>query len=180
MITKLRTLFKLGAEATEDQVFEAAAAIVTKLSAAEAAGQVVACKEVLTALGAPEAAGRDEVLRIVASLKAPGDVAVQLSQQVAALTSQIAEMRQADLVAISLKDGKTSPDELDKWGRSLALKDPEQFKLIVLSRPAGSIIPIGGLGGAPKDGGGPGLDDAQRAINAMCGVDDEAFKKYQK
>jgi len=181
MIDKLKKLFNLGAEATEEQIATAAEAVVAERTAlAQEKASLVACTDVLAALGAKEGAGKDEVLRIVASLKAPGDVAVQLSHQVAELTKTIAEMRQADLVAVALSEGKTSPEELDKWGRALALKDPEQFKLIVLSRPAGSIIPVEGIGKAPPARDAGGLDDVQRSINALCGVDDETFKKYNK
>lgn len=177
MIEKLRKLLGLAADAAEEKITEAVELMVNKLKTFEEARPVVACKEVLEALGAKADATTEEVVRVVASLKAPGDVAVQLSQEVAALKTKIAAMEQEDLVALALKDGKTSPEELDKWGRDLALKNPDSFRLIVLSRPAGSVIPLGGLPpSAPSRDGG--LDDVQRQINALCGLDEETFKKY--
>lgn len=206
MIEKLRKLLGLAADAGEDKVLEAVTLSVNKaatlvackeildaLGAKAEAGKeevvrivaslkgstVIACKEVLEALGAKADAGKDEVLRIVASLKAPGDVAVQLSQEVAALKMKITTMEQQDLVTLALKEGKTSPDELDKWGRDLALKNPDSFRLIVLSRPIGSVVPIDKIIVA-KDQTGAVSDDLQQSVNKMMGVSEETFKKYNK
>ncbi len=181
MIEKLRKLFGLADDAGEDKVMEAATLSVNKAGELESkVASQVACKEVLDAIGAKADAGKDEVVRIVASLKAPGDVAVALSQEVAALKTKISGMEQQDLVTLALKEGKTSPEELDKWGRDLALKNPESFKLIVLSRPAGSVIPVDGIVVAKDKGAVGGLDDTQKQINKMMGVDDATFQKYNK
>lgn len=180
MIEKLKQLLGLAADAAEAKVEEAVTLLVNKATALETqAAGLVACKEVMDALGAKADAGKEEIVRIVASLKAPGDVAVQLSHEVASLKTELAAMKQTDLVALALKEGKTSPDELAKWGQDLALKNPEQFKLIVLSRPAGSVIPVEGIIIA-KDINTGGLDDTQRRVNKMMGVDDEMYKKYNK
>jgi len=176
MIEKLRKLLGMPDDSGEDKVLDAVTLAVNKAKETEGA---VACKEVLDALGAKEGAGKEEVVRIVASLKAPGDVAVQLSQQVAELSREIAGLKQQDLVTLALKDGKTSPDELDKWGRDLALKHPEQFKLIVLSRPAGSVIPVEGIVVA-KDQTDIIATDVQESVNKMMGVSAETFQKYNK
>jgi phage I-like protein len=179
MIEQLRKLLGLADDAGEDKILEAATLAVNKAKEAEGKGEVVACREVLDALGAKEDAGREEVVRIVASLKAPGDAAVQLSHEVATLRKELAEVKQTDLVRLALKEGKTSPDELDKWGRDLALKNPEQFKLIVLSRPAGSVIPVEAILPAKETPTGV-LDDTQKQVNRMMGVSDETFQKYNK
>jgi phage I-like protein len=173
MIEKLRKILGLPADAGEDRVLEAVTLSVNRNAT------MVACREVLDALGAKAEAGRDEVVQLVASLKAPGDAAVALSRQVTELTAKIARMEQDDLVSLALKEGKTSPEELDKWGRDLALKNPESFKLIVLSRPAGSVIPVDQIVVA-KDRTGGALDSDQKKINEMCGVTDEAFTKYNR
>jgi phage I-like protein len=143
MIEKLKKLLDLAADAAEDKIIEAATLSVNKAKYLETqVAGLVACKEVLDALGAKEGTGKEEVVRLVASLRAPGDVAVQLSHEVAALKQKLSAMEQTDLVQLALKEGKTSPDELDKWGWDLAMKNPEQFRLIVLSRPVGSVIPV--------------------------------------
>lgn len=174
MLEKLKKLLGLAADAAEAKVEEAVQLLVNKVKSSET---IVACKEVLEAVGAKAEATKDEVIQIVASLKAPADVAKTLSLEVADLRKQLQEIKQTDLVQLALKEGKTSPEEIDKWGRDLALKSPEQFKLIVLSRPAGSVIPIGGI---PPEGPArnAGMDDVQKSINKMMGVSDETWKKY--
>ena len=179
MIEKLRKLLGLAADAAEEKVTQAVEAIIAKCKTLETAPPVVACKEVLAALGAKETAGKDEVIQLVAALKSPGDVAKELSLKVAELTTKIATMEQEDLVALALKEGKTSPDELDKWGRNLAKTNPEQFKLIVLARAPGSIIPLDKIQIAAKDQAGA-IGDEQKKINEMCGVSEDTFKKYNK
>ena len=177
---KVKQLLGLAADVAEAKVEEALTLLVNKARDLETqAVGLVACKEVLESLGAKADAGKDEVVRLVASLKAPGDVAVQLSHEVATLKTELAAMKQTDLVQLALKEGKTSPDELAKWGQDLALKNPEQFKLIVLSRPAGSVIPVDGIVIA-KDKGDGALDDTQKQVNRMMGVDDATFQKYNK
>ena len=177
MLEKLKKLLGLATDAAEEKVTEAVQLLVNKMKDLEGK-TVIACKEVLDALGAKAEAGKDEVLQVISGLKAPVQAAVALSQKVAELERTITSMKQEDLVQLALKDGKTSPEELDKWGRDLALKSPEQFRLIVLSRPAGSVIPVGGLSPSPpaKDG----LDETQKSINKMMGIDDATFAKYNK
>jgi len=95
---------------------------------------------------------------------------------VAELESTIAQMKQEDLIQKALKEGKTSPEELEAWGRELAEKSPNQFEKIVLSRPAGSVIPVEGL--KPAKEKKDELDEVQMAINKMLGIDEETWKKY--
>jgi len=180
MSEKLKQLLGLAGNAAEAAIEEAVTLLVNKAKEMEAqVASLVACKEVLDAIGAKADAGKDDVIRIVASLKAPGDVARGFQRQVAALKTKIADMEQQDLVALALKEGKTSPEEIGKWGRDLALKNPESFRLIVLSRPAGSVIPVGEIVVA-KDRPGAVSDDLQKHVNRMMGVDDATFAKYNK
>ncbi|MFA6290223.1 MAG: phage protease [Victivallales bacterium] len=179
MLEKLKKMLGLAADTVEEKVIEAIEISINKLKALETAAPVIACKEVLDALGAKAEAGKEEVIQIVASLKAPGDVAQKLSLQVADLTKELAGIKQNDLITLALKEGKTSPDELDKWGRDLALKNPESFKTIVLSRPAGSVIPVADIIDA-KDKDGIVTDEVQAKVNKQMGVSEEVFKKYNK
>jgi phage I-like protein len=176
---KLKKLLGLAADAAEEKISEAVELLVNKCRDLEGKQAAVACKELLEALGAKADAGKDEVLRIVAGMKTPATVAIELSQEVARLKTKISEMEQQDLVQLALKEGKTSPEELDKWGRDLALKSPEQFRLIVLSRPAGSVIPVSEILIA-KDQTGAVTDEVQQQVNRMMGVSEETFKKYNK
>ena len=76
-----------------------------------------------------------------------------------------------------VKRGEVSPAELDNWGRKMAASDPEMFRLVVLSRPRGSIVPVDGM---PPAGGGSGsvTDELQVSINKQMGVDEETYKKF--
>jgi phage I-like protein/cation transport regulator ChaB len=177
MLEKLKKLLGLATDAAEEKIAEAVQLLVNKVKDLEGK-TLIACKEVLDALGAKAEAGKDEVLQVIAGLKAPVQAAVALSQKVAELERTITSMKQEDLLHLALKDGKTSPEELDKWGRDLALKSPDQFRLIVLSRPAGSVIPVGGL--LPSPPAKDGLDETQKSINKMMGIDDATFAKYNK
>ena len=93
------------------------------------------------------------------------------------LRKELAGMKQEDLVALALKEGKTSPEELDKWGRDLALKSPEQFKLIVLSRPVGSVVPVEKISRGPDDKETV-VDDAVLQVAKMMGNTEDDLKKY--
>ena len=200
MFEKLKKLFGLAADAGEDTVVAAAEAVVAKnkgvaetlkldegadkekvIAAIKGLGKapetVVACKEVLDALKLDANADKELVVASIKGLGATGDVAKELSLQVAKLSTEIAEMKQDDLVQLALKNGQTSPEELDKWGRALAKSSPDQFKLIVLSRPKGSVVPLEKIGDPPPKKG-EGADEAQLSINKMMGIDDETYKKY--
>ena len=181
MLEKLKKLFKLADDAGEDKVVEAVEAIVAKNKALESAAgdnaKVVACKEVLEALKVEPDATKEQVIIAVGTLGAPADAARELSLQVAKLTTELGKMKQEDLTELALKDGKTSPEELESWGNNLALKNPEQFKLIVLSRPAGSVISVSEIGPGPKDKAGA-LGDAALTIAKQFGNTEEDLKKY--
>lgn len=205
MLKKLRKLLGLADDAGEDKVVEAAEKLAAKANRVAAKevldaigvkedvskddavkavsglksgkAEVVACKEVLDALEIDASASKEDAVQAVAGLKTTGTAAEDLSKQVAKLTSQLAEMKRDDLVALALKEGKTSPDELDKWGRDLAKNDPKRFELIVLSRAPGSVIPVGTL---PEDDGGHRgkVDEAVLAVAKAFGLTEEDLKKY--
>ena len=182
MIAKLRKLFGLAEDAGEAKVVEAVEAVVAKNTelekkAKETPPKIVACKEVLDVLKLTKDADATMVVAAIGSLGKVDDVAKELSLQVAKLTTELSEMKQTDLTAIALKDGKTSPEELEKWGNDLALRDPRQFELIVLSRPVGSVIPVGRTI-IKKDDLTGAADDTVLEVAKMMGVTAEDIKKY--
>jgi len=134
-------------------------------------------KKRLDVLKLDDDADKTAVIAAIGSLGKTDDVAKELSLQVAKLTKKISEMDQNNLVELALKEGKTSPEELEKWGKDLALQNPDQFKLIVLSRPEGSVIPVGQIN-TKKDPVPGEADEVQLSINKMMGVDQETWKKY--
>lgn len=182
MWEKLKKLFKLEDDASEDKVMEAAEAVVAKNEELQASAdqktEVVACKEVLEVLKLEPDADKEVVIAAINGLGSTDDVAAELSQEVAELRMELGKIKQEDLVKLALKEGKTSPEELKSWGRDLALKNPEQFKLIVLSRPKGSVIPVENIDILGDGGHQTTPDDIQLSINNMMGVDEETWKKY--
>ena len=182
MFEKLKKMFGLADDAGEEKVVEAVEAVVAKNKDLEKAAEkkpdeIVACKEVLEVLKLGEDADTTAVIAAIGSLGKIDDVAKELSLQVAKLTTELSEMKQGDLTELALKQGKTSPEELEKWGKDLALKNPEQFRLIVLARPEGSVIPVGQTQ-IKKDSSPGEADEAQLSINKMMGINEETWKKY--
>ena len=183
MIKKLKKLFGLKDDAGEDKLMEAAEAIVAKnkelKTSADKKTEVVACKEVLEVLKLGPDADKEVVIAAIGSLGSTDDVAAKLSQDVARMSTELGKIKQEDLVQLALKEGKTSPEELKSWGRDLALKNPEQFKMIVLSRPKGSVIPVENVQVLGDGEHKTTPDDVQLSINKMMGVDEETWKKYR-
>jgi phage I-like protein len=175
MNAELLKLLGLAEGATEDNIVEAVRALAARAKGMEE--KEVAAKAVMAALDLPETADQAQVIAKIDAIKAPGNVAVELSQQVAELTRTINGMKRDDLVALALKDGKTSPDELEKWGKDLAEKNPEQFEKIVLSRSKGSVIPIGDPPGSGKEKAAA-ADEATLTVAKLMGNTEEDLKKY--
>lgn len=181
MLEKLKKLLGLADDAGEDQVMTAVEALVAKNKEMEVAAKnkpaIVASKAVLEAIGVKEGADLQVVIAAIDGLKAPATAAQELSRQVAKLTAEIAGMKRDDMVALALKEGKTSPAEVEAWGRDLAEKNPEQFQKIVLSRPVGSVVPVIGLPPKGKDREGQ-PDEAALLIAKQFGNTEEDLKKY--
>ncbi len=188
MWEKLKKLLGLAADVDEDKTFEAVETLVTKNTELEKSkgdkAEIIACKEVLEVLKLDGTADAAAVVSAIAALSsgtgtgAAEAAAVAMGLEVTALRGEISAMKQGDLTAEALKNGQTSAEELKAWGTDLALKSPEQFRLIVLSRPVGSVVPIEKIGDPPKGTRGEVADDTQLEINKMMGVDAETFKKY--
>ena len=182
MWEKLKKLLGLADTASEDDTFTKIEEVVAKNTelkeAVKAKSETVAGKEVLEALGLKEGASEEDTVKAVEGLKIASVAAKDLSLQVAKLTTSVAEIKRDDLVELALKDGQISPDEVDKWGKELAEKSPEQFTTIVLSRAKGSVIPVENLSSKEKLGGSVVPDETQTLVNKMMGIDPEIFKKY--
>lgn len=185
MLKKLAKLFGLADDAGEDKVVETATAIVAKnadlekqVAAKPPEIKEVVAKEVLTELGLEETATQEVVIAKIKGLKASHTATGDLSQQVAKLSADIAAIKQEDLIGQAVLDGKITEDQLEKWGKDMALNDPEQFKKVVLAKARGSEVPVDKLPKKDIKGDGTALDDVQLSINKMMGVSDETWKKY--
>ena len=173
-----RQIKKLEAEKNDlERQNKEAKAKIKKLETA-AANIPAACPEVLEALGLEGDVDKNTVVLAVQSLKAPADSAKELSKQVADLTGKLALMNADNLVKQALKEGKTSPAEVESWGKDLAMNNPKQFELIVLSRARGSVVPVDNMP-AQKDAPATAeLDEAQLEINRQMGIKPEDFEKF--
>ncbi|PID40660.1 MAG: hypothetical protein CR984_02075 [Proteobacteria bacterium] len=182
MFKKLIHIFKLKDDADQAAVEAAAEAVVAKNTELEAQltnpPAVVACKGVLDALGLDADASEAVVVGKIEGLAAAAPATQDLADQVVALSGQIADMQAAQLTAQALKNGQTSPEELDKWGKDLARKNPEQFRQIVCSRPVGSIVPVGKTSVVPDAGGQKNVNDALVTVAKMMDVSQEDIQKY--
>ena len=140
--------------------------------------ELVACKDVLTALGLSEGADKAKVIGAVEALKAPANAAGELVVTVEKLRTELGTMKADGLIQLALKDGKTCPAELDAWGRKMATEQPELFQTVVLGRAAGAVVPLKSTTPAADSAQGGVLTDDQRKINEMLGVSEESWKQH--
>jgi len=140
--------------------------------------ELVACKEVLTALGLNEGVDKAKVLGAVEALKAPASASGELAKSVEALKTELGGIKAEGLVLEALKSGRTSPAELDAWGRKMAQDQPELFRTVVLARPEGSVVPLKDAKTVEGQPQGGALTEDQRKINEMMGVSPEMWKAH--
>ncbi|KQC03144.1 MAG: hypothetical protein APR55_07100 [Methanolinea sp. SDB] len=186
MLKKLAKLFGLGDDADEAAVTTAAEAIAAKNTELQqqidAAKKInpVACKGIFDALKLSADTDEKTVVAKINSLSVGDTAAEDLARQVGELSGKIADMEAEKLTATALKNGQTSPEELQAWGMDLARTDPEKYKKIVLSRKPGSVIPVQKAKVVDDVQAREIVDDAQAHINKMMGIDEETYKKYNK
>ncbi len=184
---KLRELLGLDAAADEALVLKAitdlkaakttAEAELVQLKATGGGEAVVACKEVLTALGLPEGADKAKVLGAVEVLKAPAAASAEMAKTVEILQAKVSGMAADGLITEALSSGRTSKAELDGWGRKMATENPELFKSVVMSRAEGSVVPLKDTKTVAAPAAGV-LTEEQRKINAQLGITDETWLKH--
>lgn len=75
-----------------------------------------------------------------------------------------------EMVRAALAAGKISPDR-EQWAMDYAARDPKGFEVFL--NKAVAIPPV-----TPKRAKEREIDETQRMINALFGVDDETFRKY--
>jgi hypothetical protein len=75
-----------------------------------------------------------------------------------------------EMVRSALARGKIGPDQ-EKWAMEYATRDPKGFE--VFGNKAVAIPPATPAKDKEKE-----IDETQRMINALFGIDDETFKKY--
>lgn len=158
----------LSDSATADEIVGA----VKKLQEVE----IVACREVLDALGAPPEAGKSEVVATVHALRQSRMEGPDLRMEVAALKRRLAERERDDLVSAALQEGKITPAQRE-WAEKYASTDPDGFRLFVAKAP--QVVPVDQLSGSRKpDTRNPIPDETQLHINKLLGIGEETWKKH--
>lgn len=149
MIEKLKKLFGLADDAGEDKVVVAAEAVVAKNRDLEAKASVVACKEVLEAAGATDKDGKEQVVAKIVELRTAKEKKSGVETELVALKKDHEDLKKRwdernaeELVAKALGKGQITPAQVEQYGKEMALKDPEGFKRVVLSRREYSEIPL--------------------------------------
>jgi len=139
----------------------------------EQPAKIVACPEVIEAIGLATTATKSEIIASIHALKQRPDATVL--QEIASLKARLAERDKDDLVTAALKEGKITPAQKE-WAEKYALADAEGFKLFVAKAP--QVVPTDKLQVVPDPKPAAVPDDAQLQINKMLGVSDETWKKY--
>lgn len=165
---KLIALLKLKAEATDAEIEAAILALQKPV-------EVIACKEVMEALGLGEKTGKSEAVATIHALKQQTNV-VSIAD-FNAMKKRLAERDRDELVALALKDNKITPAQKE-WADAYALRDPEGFKLFIAKAPA--VIDTGERAGGKGPDREGSIDDVQMQINKQLGVTEDVFRKHNK
>ena len=136
--------------------------------------QIVANKGVLAALGLAETATEAEITGTIMAMKQSHGQVATLAQEVAALKNKSVERDATELVTLAMKEGKITPAQKE-WADAYARRDIEGFKVFVAKAPV--VVVMGKVITEDKPVAGA-IDETQRQINKLCGVDDETFKKF--
>lgn len=200
LLQQIRELLGLPEDADQAAVLEA----IRNLK--QAAGDVVAHKDVLSALGVAKDATKDQVLAAVADLKDTGRLVAHkeilellevpetadlnaAKGKILALKNPSGYVRVEEFNALKSKLEKRDADELVEMALKQGKIAPAQkawAEQYALKDPAGfkafveqapEVVPISQREGyTPR--AGADLDEAQMMVNKQLGLSDEAFKKY--
>ena len=122
-------------------------------------------KEILEALGLQEGATLTDAVEVIKGL----------SERIAELEDKLKKDKSDEAVKVALKEGKITPAQV-QWASEYAHKDPEGFYLFISK--ASRAVPLGETVSGLK--GGLSINPSQRRVNALFGIDDNTYEKYQK
>lgn len=171
MREQLIEMLKLTAEADDAAILAAVTALATRPPALD--------PQVVEALSLKADATVSEAVATIHALKqaqTAAPTAAALQTELTALKAQLAARAADEVVAQALKDGKLTPAQ-EEWAKAYARRDLAGFQVFIAKAPV--VVPQGTVT-TPKEQTDPSaaLDDAQRSLNRLLGVSDEAFKKY--
>lgn len=175
MREQLIKLMKLAADATDEAIIAAVAALADKPALAP---------ELREALALSDTASLSEATASIHALRQSSDQRSAVSGQLTALQAEVKTLRDAaamrtrdELVAMALSQGKITPAQRE-WAEAYALRDPEGFRTFTTKAPV--VTPIGDTVTLPlsQDRTG-GIDEAQKQINRALGIDQALWLKHQ-
>ena len=172
MLEKLKNLLGLAVDAAEEAVTGAVELLVAKMKTLEQRPEVIACKEVLEAVGAKADATKEQVIAKVVEIKDAVGKKIGVEAELVALKKDHDELKTKwdnrnaeELIAKALSKGQITPAQVEQYGKEMALKNPSGFALVVLSRREFSEIPLSELPAGGKDqGGGTASDKMQKLV----------------
>ena len=185
---KLLKLLGRDADASDEDIFAAIKKLASDVeknkeviaakdkAIAEASAKEVIPKEVITALGLEEGTDNQVIVAKIQTLAGMQESSKELVDRIEKQEVMIAKMQAKALIDEATQEGKVTKAELEQWAAKLAETNPEQFKLIVLSRKVGAAVPVEPPKKGKPDAGT--LDDVQLSINKTLGISDEQFKKF--
>jgi len=183
---KFNELLKVGDEPTPDTLIEALKQVIDESQKdkstietmkAKLDKQPTAGNDILEALKLDASTDNAVVVAKINALMGVESSSSELAAKLAAQETVIAKMQADSMINEAISKGKVSKSELDNWANDLAMKSPEQFKQIVLSRKDFSIVPMQPTSSTTVPPSNA-MSDAQLEINKMLGISDDQFKKY--
>lgn len=180
-LAQLRRELGLKDDADEAAVLQA---VKTSATASTHAAQLPA---IAKAAGVAETADGATILAAVTTLadpakRVPADAVTALQAQLTALQTSVARKAAEDAVDAAIKAGKiAAPSVMREHYIARHIADPA-----AVEKELGAMLSLHAAGGgsrlpppADKDGK-PGIDDGEKSIIAMMGVDPEAFRKARE
>lgn len=135
---------------------------------------IVANKAVVAALGLPETATEAEITGTIEAMKQSHGSVTDLVSQVNSLTARLSERDATEAVEIAMNAGKITPAQKD-WATDYAKRDLAGFKVFADKAP---VVVVQNRVVDPKKPEGSAIDETQKEINKLCGVDEETYKKF--
>jgi len=178
MLSKLKKLFGLADDATEDKVVETVEAVVAKNKTLEKQidekSKKVVAKEVIEALDLKETDGVSTVVASIHALKQSGKGTVS-REEFDKIQNDLRKRDADEIVAKALDTGKITPDQKD-WATEYAERDLDGFKVFVSK--ATVVVPLDKLKKKQTRTDDAIADEAVLNVAKMFGNTPEDIKKY--
>lgn len=174
-IEELKEFLGLQEGATEEEILAKLKEVKAASTATndEGAQEVVANKEVLTALGVKEDAKQEDVINTIMQLKNP--VKDENLKELMAFKEHYAKKEAKEKVELALKEGKLTKAQ-EEWAIQYALSAPKGFDEYIENAPV--VVPMGEVKVAQQAKTTSIDQETIMSVNKMFGLSEEDIKKY--